>query len=577
MPREFYEQNVNWFNNNYTTESLPEEDIDDLIKQGIKFIDDENKKQNNEQYQKYLQVDVSENEELSHVAYWMVKFFVTELEIINRHVIFSKFGQWVKEHELDLKPREITAIIDSVWKDYDIFTKIKQIAFNLGHNKKTILLASGQAIEAGEYLKALFHIKKIELGGRLIWFNGKCYSLTFAEELIRRESRKCFLDCKNKDIGEVVGYITDSAEIISQQTIEEYTHLICCPNGVYNIKTGEFTTKFNPDNVIIRQLLHDYDETQDFVECKKTIENILPDEQERSIFYDFGSCCLHPYNGMCYQTGVINDPGSGKTQLGLWLELVLGSDNVSHTAIHKIACDPTTQIKVTESLLDIDDDVSEADLKQIDILKRWNDQSKFTDREIFAKPVTFRPMARLLFFGNKIYEIPNDKDAQAIYDRTQLLKGTPKKFRHSKDEVKDIIRKQATKEELSGALTFLLKNATEIWDRQNYSQPLTTQEVESIWMDYGNKVRQFICKYLIREKDSKVGKGELLEHWKMFAYQNQFAEGTYFSFYRKIEQITGEKTIHTRGPKGKQFYAYPNYRLKTSEELEREGIATLFD
>jgi len=286
---------------------------------------------------------------------------------------------------------------------------------------------------------------------------------------------------------------------------------------------------------------------------------------------------LETYNGIKYQVGVINDPGSGKSQLGEWLEIVLGTDNVSHTAIHKIAADPTTQIKVAESLLNVDDDVSESDLKQIDILKRWNDQSKFTDREIFAKPVTFRPSARLLFFGNKIYKIPHDGDAQAIYDRTQLLIGSPKKFRHTKNEIKNIIQTQATDDELSGSLTFLLINATEIWKRQNFIKPLKSEEVENIWMDYGNKVRQFICKYLIREKDSNVGKGELLENWKMFSYQNQFAEGTYNSFYHKIEQITGEQTIHTRGPNGKQFYAYPNYRLKMVEELEKEGVATLFD
>ena len=54
--------------------------------------------------------------------------------------------------------------------------------------------------------------------------------------------------------------------------------------------------------------------------------------------------------------------------------------------------------------------------------------------------VTFRPSARLLFFGNKIYEIPHDGDAQAIYDRIQLLIGSPKKFRHTKDEIKNIIQ-----------------------------------------------------------------------------------------------------------------------------------------
>ncbi|KFM22050.1 hypothetical protein AAA799B03_00388 [Marine Group I thaumarchaeote SCGC AAA799-B03] len=128
---------------------------------------------------------------------------------------------------------DIGDIITSTLQDPEIFTNVKDIALNLGQRKKEIVFDKSQLIEASHWLMGRFNIKRIELTGDLIFFNDQYYEKN-AEALIRRNVRTCLIKSKNNDVNEIVKYIEDSCIIVKSSDIENFTHLKCLLNGVYD-------------------------------------------------------------------------------------------------------------------------------------------------------------------------------------------------------------------------------------------------------------------------------------------------------------------------------------------------------
>ena len=148
-------------------------------------------------------------------------------------------------------------------------------------------------------------------------------------------------------------------------------------------------------------------------------------------------------------------------------------------------------------MLNIDNDLSHESIKHIDVLKKWITQDGFTGRRIYEYSSTFRPMSRLMFMANDLYEIPNSDDADAIYDRTYIIR-VDKKFRHQSDEVKRIMEKTVTVSQLEGFATYLLKNATWMHQNEKYHFSMSVNEVEDVWNTFGNRIKMFIEKWIER-------------------------------------------------------------------------------
>ena len=511
----------------------------------------------------------TEGTAVTHMKNWLIETGST-----SRFDAQDELQKWMLQFQIE--DVEMSKILERVWADNDVFEALKKNAYDAGVRGEDLKFETDQISEVGEYLKGRMHIKQLELDGDLIIFNGQIYEY-HAEAQIRRGARRCFVSSRNNIINEIVKYVQDTSDIIDSEKIIEYAHLRALSNGVYNLKTGEFYEEFNPDWIILNQIPHQYDQTKNWSACQKIIEKLIPDKRERGIYYDFIACCLYPYNGIKYQLGVVNVPGTGKTQLMEFAKFLVGVKNTAHASIHSIANDTTTQIEVSKKLLNIDGDLSADDITHIDVLKKWINYEDFTARGIYAKPVVFRPSARLMFGANQMYEISRETDAEAIYDRTQLIKGNSAKIRNSSEDIKDIIEKTITDDEMDGAISFFLDRAYYVYQNQKITDSQTTNEVESIWNEFGNMIRQFVQTRLVRVSGAKVVKGDLFEAWDDYVYQKNFHQGagTKSKFYKKFEDIIGIEAHYTRDNDGQQHYVYPGYRLKTDEELEKESQTML--
>ena len=496
----------------------------------------------------------------------ITKLLISAKHLVSKIDIEKELFSWCKKYNVDLTLIEET--INGVFTDSETFTQIKDICFKLGESKVKVVFGNKQLTEISFYLMGRFHIKRIELTGDLIFFNDQYYEKK-AEALIRRNARECVLKSKNGDINEIVKMIEDTCRLITWDDLVNSTHIKCLLNGVYNIKTGEFSTTFDPEDIILNQIPHNYNEKASWKNIEKIVRQIITDDKDRQSFFDIISTALHPYTGIDYQFGGVGQAGTGKSQLCTLIKMTLGKDNVSNATIHLIAKDSTTQKDCAFKMVNVDVDLNEDSIKQIDVIKKWITQDDFTARGIYEHSTTFKPMSRLLFMANNLYEIANSDDAEAIYERSHLVR-LDNKFRKKKDvEIKDVIKKAATPEELEGLIYYLLKNASEIWNLQEIHFPMDYSTVENTWNAFGNRIKEFVKIWIEQGVDSRLEHNEPWNKWLSYAFEKEFKPKNRRKFTEIFNEIVGNIPSVTRS-NGLEMRAYSGIRLRTEDEVKEQ-------
>lgn len=502
----------------------------------------------------------------------IVKLLVTVKKLVSKITIKQTLQELCRRKGYQ---EDADTWITIAWADPDLFKSLKEICFEIGKERQYVLFDAGQLIEVSWYLMGRYHIKRIELNGNMLFFNDKYYEKN-AEALIRRNARGLLLKSKNGDMNEIVKMIEDSCEIITWNDIENHVHLKCLNNGTYDIREGEFVEIWSPDNIILNIIPHDYDPLQSYSMIDGVVSDIIPDKRDRQSYYDSLSVALHPYTGIDFQFGGIGPPGTGKSQICELSIMVLGDDNVSASPIHLVANDLTTQKDVAFKMLNIDMDMSNDTIKNIDVLKRWITQDKFTARGIYEHNTTFRPMARMCFMANDLYEIANNDDAEAIYERTHIIR-MDQKFRGSESQINNVIKQVATEDQLNGFCTYLLKNATEIYQKQSIHHPINIDTVKQLWNLHGNRIREFfeVC---CEKSDVREDKNDVWNAWIAFANRKDYSIKDKKKFYEIFDEVVGFTPTKTRlgtGEDSRQVYAYSGFRLLREEEIAKKETINL--
>lgn len=521
--------------------------------------------------------DFSNDVELA--AEFIVTYLIKRRSVISKIEINKFLLKWVKllaeanpsayaHLPITLTKKKCEKITDDVFSNPEIVEYTTKTAFNMGKNNEPILLDKSQTNEVAYWMKGRFHLKRLDLDGSLFFFDGKCQK-TKAKEMIEREARKVIFQSTDSSVREVVSHCTAIADLIEFDDILAHSHLLCLKNGIYNVKTGEFTKTFSPDYLILNELPYSFVENPKFDKIDKVLEEIFTGNEPtiKQSFLDWLSIAFIPYAGLSFWYIVESMPGMGKSQLEVLVRTILGKDNRSNQNVHIIAKDATTRIDIANKFVNVDEEMSSSDIRYINTLKKWINQEPFTDRSIYNHNTNYRPRAMLMSLTNELFEIPKDVDAQAIYERTMIAE-LKQKFRFTDKEVKSVMEKAITDEQGNGFTTYLVKNATKLWNAQKVETRLTPDKIETIWNKYGNNIRKFFESNFVRIKGAKILKQEVFSAWEDYTILKNLKLGGKNTFYQKFEEIANVEPTHTRNEVGEFDYFYFGIRLMTDDEKE---------
>lgn len=593
LPDEFFINAAFWFYKNHAAPGYTDDKIMSTAMDSVSYMKKTIAEEDNQKYKRIINANLEEGLEAD--CKWLVEFMINNLKIINKNEIHARLITWVarvskkaQDYDDDNITNELYSgllmfdpkiILKSLFNNKDVVESLRNLAIMYGSMKEPILLAKDQHMEAAVYLMEKHHVRKHGLDGNLIYFNGIRYDRT-TEAFLSREALHLMIRTKDVDIKEVYNYIKKDAIVITLHEMMQHSHVICFLNGVYNIKTREFFTQFSPDYYIFDQIPYNYNLDQPFDTIKKFASDMIKDKKDLQFLYDFSSCCFHPYNGIYFQLGLVGPPGTGKTQVNMLTGNLFDEDYVHDARIQRISDDATVRIDVALGRLNIDGDATDMGIKEVSNTKKFISQEPFTDRAIYDHAGKYSPSSRLMFSANTLYEIPNKNDADAIYDRTKLIRFT-KKFRYSKEDKKDFVKRMIPKEEYDGYATFLVNNASDIWERQDTKYTLNPSEARDIWNELGNYVRQFIKKYLVKDAHSTIKSLDIKDKWEEYIIVNNIDKSfTNIEFYKLLEDITGREKEKVRlhdDNNSSSVWGYHGLRLRTDKEIESVELKHIDD
>lgn len=582
-PDEFYIYNAFWFVKNHTAPGYTDEIIQKIAGQSVTYIKNKIKQEENEKYKKMILGVI--DEEIITDCLWIATFMVKNLKIINKAEIHANITEWFVQVQRIEKLQEksdknytskadefpIKDVIKMTFNNKVVLESLKNLAREYGRLKEKITLSNDQHVEASAYLIERFHVKRHGLDGKLLYYNDVHYDYT-ATEFLFREAIDMMVRAKNTDLKEVFYNIKNKAPTITLQEIMQHAHIICLKNGLYNIKTRKFSSKFSPEYYVFDQTPYNYDSTVPFGTIQKFVNDMIPNENDRQFFYDFSSICFHPYNGIYFQLGLVGPPGTGKTQLVILTKYCFDEDMVHDATIQMISDDATVRQDTAMGRINAEGDMHDVGIKTISNLKRFISQEGFTDRAIYDHSKKYRPSSRVMFSANSLYEIPNEQDALAIYDRTKLIK-FEEKIRHTGKDKKDFVENHIPKEEFGGYVTFLLNNASDIWERQNTKYTLNPAEARDIWNEVGNYIRQFVDKYIVKDSHSTVKALDIKDKCEEYFENHDDIDKSFKpgEFYKILDEVTRKERekVKLHGTND-SVLGYHGLRLKTDGEIEHE-------
>ena len=121
-------------------------------------------------------------------AKWLTNYYIFKQNIISKLTLFEKINSWSLKLETILTEKKINGIIDEVFESPKVVEHTSKIAFDMGRNGDELLVDSSQINEVAWFMKGKFRIKRVELDGRLCYYNGEFYD-NKTQEIIQREIR----------------------------------------------------------------------------------------------------------------------------------------------------------------------------------------------------------------------------------------------------------------------------------------------------------------------------------------------------------------------------------------------------
>ncbi|MCH7560908.1 MAG: hypothetical protein IIC67_06005 [Thaumarchaeota archaeon] len=529
-----------------------------------------------EQYQKSIP-----NGEIFSAIEWVTEYHIKRKSIISKLDIIQEITRWLSKIGIDvgkdIAKRTLDNIIAEVFSKPDIHSIVLKIASDMGLNNEEVLLHKTQMQEAGEYIKSKYHMKRFgDLVGEVKFHNGIFYEGN-ADEKILTESLKLLFQSKNAIRKEVVSYIESSVELFDLDSIDDYVTMIPCLNGVYNVKTGEYKEGFDPDIITFDQMPFNYNNNAKRGKVKEIVEFILQNDRAITNFFDWCSCAFLTYTGLTFMKIFESNAGMGKTTLANYIRCIVGRKSIGEPKYHVLVKDATTRIDMHRKRVLIDSEMSEKTPDELSTFKKWILQEYNTDRSIYGHNVDYRPTPIMMGIANRLFEIPDEVELEAMSDRADIDKLTRRIRGRDDEEVKDIKNImvktfEVNPEEGDAELTFLLNNATKIYKEGKVKSRQPIDVVMQMWNRLGNLVRQFTQVRMKKVESGWISNEQAWVTWQDYAIPKNIDIGERNPFLEKFRKIMNlDKPIHRRipGSTDKFEWGYNGVRLLTEDEIKK--------
>jgi len=213
-------------------------------------------------------------------------------------------------------------------------------------------------------------------------------------------------------IEDLKGYIFNSRIPMLPEPQRE---LIPFNNGVYNLKTGEFT-EFTPEFYFTSKLAVDYDPKAECPKIDKIFKDIVKDPTDLFELVGYTLYRDYPYQKIFFLYG---SGGNGKSLFLDILKHILDKDNITTTSLESLQNNRFASVELYRKMAAIAGEISYTSLKNTDLIKQLTGGDLIRAEKKWGQPFQFENYAKLIISTN---ELPKTTDKTvAFYRRLYLI------------------------------------------------------------------------------------------------------------------------------------------------------------
>lgn len=332
------------------------------------------------------------------------------------------------------------------------------------------------------------------------------------EEIVTRSMSQFF---KSRILNEVVKQIRSLTRNENVKLGGMAPSRIVMANGVFDMDTSKFSSKFNPDDYQLIALSYEYDANADCPRFKQFLGEVCPNEEERLALVEFmGYCLVHHYRIHTFIV-LVGNGENGKSKFCGVLCLMLGEENITGMTIQQLAHDKFMTASLLDKLANICPDIPDAPIKSTGRIKALTGEDLIQVQKKHQADFAFRNHAKLLFSANQIPVVDNPKDAW--FRRVRIIE-FPNQFLIS-DEKRD----ENLGEKLAAEVQGIFNLAVEGWQRLKAQGKLTgaksTEENRQDYLRRSNPLQYFVYRFCEPDLESKIAVNAAYQCYKRVSFK----------------------------------------------------------
>jgi P4 family phage/plasmid primase-like protien len=438
---------------------------------------------------------------------------------------------------------DLEDFIDQVVDDYVIHTDPEQIEICRDHRhsfypvvreefqKDTKINRDKDAVDttALEIMKnhKFITLRKTE---EILTYNGKIFSKSDAESIIKEESEKMIENCTTHDRKEVVNKIK-AKTFVNIDEFDKDPKLITVKNGILDLETLELN-EHTPEH-LSRVLLpveysnpkYEIKEETIFADIEKNLADTLFWKFLKSSFTVNGKLIKEAFETALEVTASvfiktqINDKAimnlgkgeNGKSVLLEYIESILDKDNVSRIPLQEIAEDRFMCAELDGKSANIFTDLEQYELKKTGKIKAITSGEGIQVQRKHQQPFTLYPFCKLMFSCNRFPKVYDQ--TQGFFRRWVILKwernfeNDPKRDEHLKEK---LIENKDEKNLVFSCLVFL---ARKLHKAGEFTHSKDWKTIQLEWNENADPVDDFVSNYII-ESDQNTSVREVYHFYK---------------------------------------------------------------
>lgn len=380
-------------------------------------------------------------------------------------------------------------------------------------------------------LTEIYHFKTFRDTEQILYYNDGFYQYN-GEALIKEKVEERLGGIiSTRGVHEVIGHVQRSTHINRDEVNIEPT-ILNFKNGLYNIKTHEFTTH-TPKYLITTRITVDYDPLAECPNIEKFLKDVVDSKEGKKLLEEIPAFCLYR---RYFIKKAIMLTGGGDNGKSIYLNLVehfLGEENHSSIILQKLTLkDRFTNAFLDGKLANIAGDLSSDALKDTGMFKMLTG-GDFVPAEIKGgKIFKFKNTAKMIFSAN---EIPATSDLTTAFWTRWIIIDFPFKFvdtpnpveKYEKQKVAEelLIEKLITPEEMSGFLNIVLSGLKTLLENRVFSYSKTTDEIEEEYRTRSSNIYGFIKEWCVTGSEMKILKADLFAAYSLYCnWNNKFPE-----------------------------------------------------